>query len=955
MASVLLKRLPRQLKNNIGRYLGIFCLLVVSIALTSGFLMAASSIEKLLGDVRDTYSVEDGRFTANFPVGKDTLADIEALGVKVYENYSSAVELKLDSSKHEAAGKEQTARLYKHREDVDLTAYAQGAAPQNASEVAIDRVYAANHGIEVGDTLALAGKQMKVSGICTLSDYQALFENNSDFVFNAQTFTVAEVTPKAFEQLAGGDISYTYSFVCNDRAMSDEARSDLEEDMTDVLSDANVALSDFLDADANQAIGYAADDVAGDQLMWTVLLLLIIVILGFVFVVLSSSTIEEESAVIGTLLASGYRKGELVRHYLALPMVVGIAGAAVGTALGLTALVDPMKNLYYNSYSLPPYVGVWSWRVFFLCAVVPVLLLFVITTAGLVLKMRATPLSFLRHETSKRSKRSGGKLPERLGFATRFRLRVFLRNIGSFATLFVGISFASLLLVFGLCMMPCVQNYAQDLKAGVVAQHLYTLKAPLELEGSASDRAAYAAAEKLSRTVDMSQVDTDKMKDKLADLISDRAQEEIEDTLSRNFDTDALKSAIVKKGGKGKIAGIDIAQLASASADDPFADIDTDDVDLVDLVDEGILTSPYVDLSDCGLGVVDITSFDADDIDEDSFKLSKVDFSGVSKKDVGLTGIDLGGLSLKQFFVLADKAANVDDSDDAHPVNTKANGKSAVVQAEKYTVTSLDIARLSKEGFESLSVYGIQENSSYWDVDVAGDKVAVGAGLADKYGVKAGDEIVLHDKYAGSDYRFTVSSTCGSLGNTNVYMSRSMLNKTLGKAADYFNGYASDKELKLDSLYVASDLTPASMDKITEQMADSMGDMTSMITGVSVVFFIILMYLLTKTVIDHSARAISYMKVFGYRDREINRLYIRSITAAVAISLVACLPLIMWVLSLVVKVAFARFTGNFVIAIDWTYFAVDIALGLVCYAVVAAVHVRHIKRVPLSLALKVQE
>ncbi len=55
--------------------------------------------------------------------------------------------------------------------------------------------------------------------------------------------------------------------------------------------------------------------------------------------------------------------------------------------------------------------------------------------------------------------------------------------------------------------------------------------------------------------------------------------------------------------------------------------------------------------------------------------------------------------------------------------------------------------------------------------------------------------------------------------------------------------------------------------------------------GLSVPIFLIFIYLLTKTVIDRSARAISYMKVFGYRDGETNKLYIRSITWTVVVSL----------------------------------------------------------------------
>ena len=47
----LLRRFPRDLRNNLGKYLGIFLLLVVSIALVSGFLSAASSISKIIEDM----------------------------------------------------------------------------------------------------------------------------------------------------------------------------------------------------------------------------------------------------------------------------------------------------------------------------------------------------------------------------------------------------------------------------------------------------------------------------------------------------------------------------------------------------------------------------------------------------------------------------------------------------------------------------------------------------------------------------------------------------------------------------------------------------------------------------------------------------------------------------------------------------------------------------------------
>ncbi len=115
------------------------------------------------------------------------------------------------------------------------------------------------------------------------------------------------------------------------------------------------------------------------------------------------------------------------------------------------------------------------------------------------------------------------------------------------------------------------------------------------------------------------------------------------------------------------------------------------------------------------------------------------------------------------------------------------------------------------------------------------------------------------------------------------------------------------------------------------------------------------MYLLTKSIIDRSARAISYMKVFGYRDGEISRLYVRSITLTVAVSLVVCQPLIIGGLTLIFRSMLLAYSGNIEIYVPTIAIAEVIAIGFATYLAVALAHVHRIKQVPLALALKVQE
>nr|MCR5845487.1 ABC transporter permease [bacterium] len=86
-----------------------------------------------------------------------------------------------------------------------------------------------------------------------------------------------------------------------------------------------------------------------------------------------------------------------------------------------------------------------------------------------------------------------------------------------------------------------------------------------------------------------------------------------------------------------------------------------------------------------------------------------------------------------------------------------------------------------------------------------------------------------------------------------------------------------------------------------------------------------------------------------------NGLYVRPITFAVLFSLVVSIPLIVMMFAFLVKVIFMTYAGNFPLIIPTSRYLVLVGVGMLAYAAVALLHVRRIKRVPLSLAMKVQE
>lgn len=450
MKNPLNKRLLREVRGEIAKYAAIALLLVATIGFVSGFLVADSSMLAAYNEGFEKYQIEDGHFrveTALNPAQRKTLTEA---GVTLYDLHYREAALTNGS----------TLRLYPNRTQVNTVCLMQGALPATAGEIAIDRMYADNNALTVGDTLtAQSGESWTVTGLVALPDYSCLFSDNNDTMFDSVKFGVGVMTQEGWDAMQEAQ-SQNYAWRYNTPPADARAQKDAAEEFMKVVNK-TTSLQDFVPAYQNQAITFTGEDMGSDRAMIMTLLYIIIAIMAFVFAVTTSNTIAKEAAVIGTLRASGYTRGELVRHYMAMPMLVTLASAAVGNLLGYTWLKDVCAGMYYGSYSLPTFETRWNADAFWLTTVVPVALMLCINALVLTRTLRLSPLQFLRRDLSRRSNRKHAlPLPKVLPFFTRFRLRVILQNLGSYAVLFVGVLFANLLLAFGLMLPDALDHYS---------------------------------------------------------------------------------------------------------------------------------------------------------------------------------------------------------------------------------------------------------------------------------------------------------------------------------------------------------------------------------------------------------------------------------------------------------------------------------------------------------------
>lgn len=486
MRNPLVKRLPSEFKNELGKYIVIFLFMALAVSLVSGWSVAGGSMATAYDESFEKYNIEDGNFEL-YAKADDKLIkaveDSDRFDAKIYENFYVEFPTKEVDS---------TLRIFKKRTDINLECLMDGEFPSSDSEIAIDRMYADNNSLKVGDKLTIHGKEYRICGLVALSDYSALFSSPSDMMFDSIKFGVAIVTADTFGAYPEDKLHYVYSWKYAERPADNTEAKSLSEDFLEKLSEEAPkymnAVTGYIPEYTNQAIIFTGDDIKGDTTFVQMFLYIIVVIIAFIFAITTSNTIAKEAGVIGTLRATGYTKWEIVRHYLTLPMLVVLAGAVVGNILGYTVLKDYAASAYYGSYSLPTYVTLWNPQAFINTTVIPIIIVFIIDLLMLTRKLSLSPLQFIRHDLSRRKKKKAFRLNTRIGIMKRFRLRVLFQNMPNYIMMVIGALLGNVLVMFGLVLGPVLDNYQQEITSNLLADHQYLLKAQVETENKDAEK-----------------------------------------------------------------------------------------------------------------------------------------------------------------------------------------------------------------------------------------------------------------------------------------------------------------------------------------------------------------------------------------------------------------------------------------------------------------------------------
>lgn len=229
MRNPLNRRLPRELAKDWAKYAAISIMMILLISICSGMRVSNESLKQAYYDSFEKYTLEDGHITFDKPLPEELRAIFEEKGgMKLYSNSYFDEEEPVTGA---------VIRVYSQETEINKPCLLSGVMPSGEDEIAIDRVFAKNNDISVGDHITLNKKDLTITGFIALPNYSTLFQENTDSMFDSVHFSVAVMTQAGFDTVGSRSIEYNYAWLYNTEPADDIEAAERSDKFLDVVKD----------------------------------------------------------------------------------------------------------------------------------------------------------------------------------------------------------------------------------------------------------------------------------------------------------------------------------------------------------------------------------------------------------------------------------------------------------------------------------------------------------------------------------------------------------------------------------------------------------------------------------------------------------------------------------------------------------------------------------------------
>ncbi|MBQ8613301.1 MAG: FtsX-like permease family protein [Ruminiclostridium sp.] len=301
------------------------------------------------------------------------------------------------------------------------------------------------------------------------------------------------------------------------------------------------------------------------------------------------------------------------------------------------------------------------------------------------------------------------------------------------------------------------------------------------------------------------------------------------------------------------------------------------------------------------------------------------------------------------------KTENAADTKFTYMYNLKYPEETPPGNAEACYMEALSITDM---GYTlDVNIIGIDSDNKYYSAKPQKGKnsIVAASSTAQKYNLSVGDKLILSDTANDMDYAFTVDGIADYSVGLSVFMDIDSMRELFGRDDDYYNMLLSDEKLDIDEGRVYSVTTKADIEQSSAIFAEMMKGMFTMLITMSIIIFCVVMYLMMNVMIDRASFGISLVKIFGFRTKEIRKLYLNGNAVTVAIGAVITIPLSKLIMDSMYPYLISNTACGMNLHFPWYMYALIFAGIMIFYFVVSTVLVRKIKKITPAEVLKNRE
>ena len=256
-----------------------------------------------------------------------------------------------------------------------------------------------------------------------------------------------------------------------------------------------------------------------------------------------------------------------------------------------------------------------------------------------------------------------------------------------------------------------------------------------------------------------------------------------------------------------------------------------------------------------------------------------------------------------------------------------------------------------------VTILGIDDDNKYFDIKTTDSKVdvVISSAFAEKFGLKEGDEFVVSDEEKELKYAFSVYEITSYSSGFYIFMDIDEMRDMMGESKDYYNVLISDKKLKIDGGRLYSITTRDDIVKGSEVFTELMMPMIYTLSFASAVIFCVVLYLMMKVMIDRSAQNISLIKVFGYRRKEIRKLYLDGNFYIIALGTLIVLPLSKVIMNKIFPFMISNVSCGLNVKTPYMFYIVTYFVILALYFLINSFLVRRLDKFSPAEILKNRE